>query len=198
LIRTRAFPIVVALVLLAPAARAEDSVTVHQLDPRTGADVKQGDSSLAYFTPGALISVVGGYAHATGLGLEGSYLYYPYGKMPSIAYGGFGQLQLYDLKYVRTAIGAQASVGVFGLELGLGFRQGDGIYASTFSTHFGEFLSLGFVTLAVRESVPLIALPTGAASFGFETAFTVKLAVPIAVHGEDPTGVAVRASGRPW
>jgi hypothetical protein len=118
--------------------------------------------------------------------------------MPSLAYGGFGQLQLYDGKWVRTSLGGQIAVGVFGVELGAGFRQSDGQYASTLSTHFGEFLSLGWVTIEARQSVPIIAFPGNEASFGFETAFAFKIGVPISVHGDEPSGMVIRASGRPW
>jgi hypothetical protein len=171
-------------------------VTVHELDAHTGLSVQPPSTRLDYLNVGPIVSLVGGYAHATGVGLEASWIGYPEGRLPSLGYGAFLQAQLYDEKYLRTSAGAQAAAGPAGVELGLGFRQTDGTYASTLSGHVAVFLSLGFLYIAVRFSPALVAFPSDEPSFGFETAFTFALKLPIAVNGRDPSGFAVQADRR--
>ncbi len=195
-----ALPVVTAGLLSSANARADDgaSVTVHDLDPHTGAEVKTTDLRVDYLSLGPLLSLVGGYHHATGIGLEGSWMGYPTGRMPSFGLGAFFQGQLYDGRYVRTAGGVQGAAGPAGVELGLGFRQADDTYASTISAHTAVFLSIGYFYFAVRASWQLLALPTNEPSFGLETAMTLGLKVPIAIHGRDPTGYAIQAAGHAW
>jgi hypothetical protein len=200
---SRALPAVAAgLVSLGIAAnvRADDatSVTVHEHDPVTGADAKAPGLRVDYLSVGPILSLVGGYHHATGIGFEASWMGYPTGKIPSFGIGAFFQGQLYDGQYVRTAAGAQASAGPVGVEVGLGFRQADGTYASTVSTHTSVFLSIAYFYMAFRASAQLFALPTDEPSFGLETAFTVGLKLPITINGRDPTGYAIQAAGHAW
>ena len=185
-----------ALVVLTPGmARAQ--TVVHELDPRTGMTAQPSDTRLDFLNVGPILSLVGGFAHATGIGVEGSWIEYSSGLLPSLGYGAFAQAQLYDGKYFRGAAGAELAVGPAGGELGLSFRQSDGTYASTLAVHASAFLSIGYLYLAVRASPQLFALPTSEPSFGFETAFTVGLKLPIAIHGRDPSGLAIQA-GSPW
>jgi hypothetical protein len=192
-----------ALVLPSQEARAQaqdgsTSIAVHDFDPKTGLSPDAHDKRLDYLTVGALVSLVGGYHHATGLGLEGSWMAYPTGRLPALGYGAFLQAQLYDEKYVRTAAGAQFAAGPAGAELGLAFRQTDGTYASTVSFHGAVFLSLAYIYIAIRLSPQLFALPSDQGSFGFETALTIGFKVPIAIQGQDPTGAAIQAASSHW
>jgi hypothetical protein len=188
------------LVVRTGEARAQTmdgtGVTVHELDANTGLAVQPPSKRIDYLNVGPLVSLVGGYAHATGIGLEASWIGYPEGRLPSIGYGAFLQAQLYDGKYLRTSAGAQIAAGPAGVELGLAFRQTDGTYASTISPHVAVFLSIGFFYIAVRLSPALVAFPSDEPSFGFETAFTFALKLPIAVNGRDPSGFAVQADHR--
>jgi len=193
-------PLAAAALSWASGARAQQtgSVTVHDLDPRTGAAIQPTKLGVDYLDLGPILSLVGGYHHATGIGLEASWIRYPSGELPSFGYGAFLQAQLYDEKYVRAAAGAQATAGPGGAELGLGVRQTDGTYASTVSLHAAGFVSIGYLFVAVRGSVALFALPSNEGSFGFETAFTFGLKVPLTINGRDPTGYAVQLGGHAW
>jgi hypothetical protein len=194
---------VLAGLLLLPAgqARAQESgasgVTVHELDATTGLSVQPPSNRLDYLNVGPIVSLVGGYQHATGIGLEGSWIVYPEGRLPSIGYGAFLQVQLYDEKYLRTSAGAELAAGPAGLELGLGFRQTDGTYASTISPHAAVFLSLGYFYISVRLSPALVAFPSDEPGFGFETAFTFALKLPMAINGRDPSGWVLQAAPLP-
>jgi hypothetical protein len=188
------------LVLPTRQARAQPTdgsgVTVHELDASTGLAVQPPSTRIDYLDVGPILSLAGGYAHATGIGLEASWIGYPEGRLPSLGYGAFLQAQLYDGKYLRTSAGAQLAAGPAGVELGLGFRQTDGTYASTISPHVAVFLSIGFFYIAVRLSPALVAFPSDEPSFGFETAFTFALKLPIAINGRDPSGFAIQADRR--
>ena len=193
-------PLVAASFLCPAIASAEEagSVTVHDLDPRTGAAPEPTKLTVDYLDLGPILSLVGGYHHATGIGLEASWIRYPSGKIPSYGYGAFVQGQLYDEKYVRTAGGVQVTAGPAGVELGLAYRQTDGTYASTVSVHAAGFLSIGYFFMAFRLSEPFLTFPTNQASFGLETAFTVGLKLPLTINGRDPTGYAVQLGGHAW
>jgi hypothetical protein len=194
-----ALPLVAAGVFFSTNARAQDaSVTVHELDPKTGAAVQVPQLRVDYLSLGPILSLVGGFHHATGIGFEASWMGYPSGKMPSFGIGAFFQGQLYDGQYVRVAAGAQGAAGPVGVEAGLAFRQGDGTYASTIATHTSVFISIAFLYFGIRASAQLFALPTNEASFGLETAMTIGLKLPIAINGRDPTGYAIQAAGHAW
>jgi hypothetical protein len=196
--------VLVGLLLLpAGQARAQEAhetgaseVTVHELDATTGLAVQPQSNRIDYLNVGPIVSLVGGYQHATGIGLEGSWIAYPEGRIPSFGFGAFLQAQLYDEKYVRTSAGAQIAAGPAGAELGLGVRQSEGGYASTISAHAAIFLSIGYFYIAVRASPALVAFPQDEPSFGFETAFTFALKLPIAINGRDPSGWALQADHR--
>jgi hypothetical protein len=184
-------------------ARADDpAVTFRELDPKTGAAIKVEEKSLTYLDLGPIVSFVdaaneqGTYA----VGLEGSLNHYGGEKVFAFGYGGFAQLQLITGKDFRGDLGAQVNAGPAGLELGLGYRQADGVCASTVSLHAGAFLSVGYLFLSVRISPQIFALGAsgGESGFGLESAVTVGIKVPITVQGRDPTGYAVQPGGHAW
>jgi hypothetical protein len=195
-----AVPLAAAGVLHAAASNADDggAVTVHDLDPRTGAAPEPTKLVVDYLDLGPILSLVGGFHHATGIGLEGSWIRYPTGTIPSFGYGAFVQAQLYDEKYFRTAAGAQFTAGPAGVELGLAVRQGDGTYATTVAVHAAGFLSIGYFLMAFRISEPFLTFPTNQASFGLETAVTLGLKLPLTINGRDPTGYAIQLGGHAW
>ncbi len=201
--RISGLPVCIAVALAAPLAYADDpAVTIRELDPKTGAAIKVEEKSLTYLNLGPTLSFVdaanepGTYA----IGLEGSLNHFGGERVFAFGYGGFAQLQLVTGKDFRGDLGAQVNAGPAGLELGLGYRQGEGAYASTVSLHAGAFLSVGYLFLSFRISPQLFDVGAGAGQdgFGLETAFTVGIKVPIAVQGRDPTGYAVQASGHAW
>jgi hypothetical protein len=183
----------------AAGANPESSVTVRELDPKTGAALgKEDDLSLTYLSIGPLVALVGGAGSTVAGGLEAALMRYPSTQLPGLGVGAFTQAELYAGKYFRGALGVQAVAGVAGIELGLGARQGDGTYASTVSLHAGAFLSVGVLFFSLRLSPAIFAVPSNEPSYGFETAFTLGLKLPIVVHGRDPTGFAIQAGGRSW
>ncbi len=189
---------------LPSAARGDDSsVTVRELDPKTGAAIKVEEKSLTYLTLGPTLS----YVDAANTpptyfaGLEVSLNHYGVERVFAFGYGAFTQLQFVGPKYVRGAIGGQVNAGPAGLELGLGLRQGDGTYDTTASLHAALFLSVGYIVISYRISPELFAIGTGAKTdqgFGLESAFTIAVKLPIAVQGRDPSGFAVQANGHAW
>ena len=50
------------------------------------------------------------------------------------------------------------------------------------------FISVGVVTIALRDTLPLNGFDRDHLGFGSEVAFTVGLKVPIIIQGHDPTG----------
>lgn len=173
----------------AGTARADDEVVVHEFDAKTGVDAatEKQNTGVLYFNPGPILSLVGGRVPATGLGVEASAMYFPRATWQSPGYGGFAQAQLYDGKYGRFALGGQAALANLGAELGLAFRQGDDSFVSTLSVHGAVFLSVGFVVLAVRDTLPLNGFGSSL-GFGSETAFTLALKLPIILYGHDRSG----------
>ena len=143
--------------------------------------------SVTYFTPGILFSLLAGGAQAVGLGAEASVMHYTRPRLPALGYGAFLQAQLNDGKWLRVGAGAQGVYGPFGIELGLGLRQGDNVDATTLSAHIGEFLSFGYVTIAIRESPAIVAFPGNLPSYGFETAGIIEIKLPLVVGGHDLT-----------
>jgi hypothetical protein len=188
----------VALVVLpATSARADapedGNVEVHEFDPKTGESTVPVPerSGVTYLNPGPILSLVGGRQHALGLGLEISAMHFPAGKWASPGYGAFAQGQLYDGKYTRFAFGGQAALANGGVELGLAYRAGDGDWVSTLSVHGALFISVGVLTIALRDTLPLNGFDRDHLGFGSEVAFTVGLKVPIIIQGHDPTGLSV-------
>ncbi len=107
-----------------------------------------------------------------------------------LGFGAFGQVQRYSDRSVRLAGGAQATVSVLGLELGYAHR-GEGersigpiltTVGHTSGVHVAPFVSLGFVYVAYRWTIPV---ERGAPpAHGAERAFTVGVKVPIPVDGD--------------
>ena len=181
------------------AAHAEEtSVTVHELDPKTGLALEQPDQSLTYLVPGAGVSLIGGAVSGLSGGVELSVMHYQEPRIPSFGYGAFTQLELFQGKNFRTSLGAQVSAGPAGVELGLALRAGNGEYATTLSPHLGAFLSIGYFVVGFRVSPVLVAFPSNEPSYGLETAFSFTFKLPIAIQGHDPTGWAIQATGRRW
>jgi hypothetical protein len=198
--------------LAAVGARADEpSVTIRDFDPTTGAAPEEKKPPLTYLSLGPLFSLVDANTVASSvvgqsttwnyaIGLEGSLERYvdatkgP-GNLTALGYGAFVQAQLENAKYFRCDLGIQGTLGVVGLELGLGMRQGDGTFGTTGSLHTGLFLSLGYVVISYRISPALFSLPSNEPSFGLDTAVTFALKLPIVIQGHDPTGLAVQAGG---
>jgi hypothetical protein len=202
---------VVLVVLVWPAAalvpriaRADDSsVTVRELDPKTGAAVKVEEKALTYLNLGPILSYVdaANVPPTYAIGLEGSLNHYGVERVFAFGYGAFVQAQLASGKYFKGDLGGQVNAGPAGVEVGLGFRQGDDTNCPTVSLHAAFFLSVGYLFVAYRVSPQLFSLPSNASTgqgFGLETAFTIGIKVPIAVQGRDPTGLAVQANGHAW
>jgi hypothetical protein len=201
-----------ALGLRAALASAGDdpSVTVRELDPKTGAAIKEEPKALTYLSLGPLFSFVdansvqstvlgqpstGGYA----IGLEGSLNHYAGERVVfAFGYGLFLQTQLENAKYFRADFGVQGNAGPVGLELGFGIRQGDGTYGTTGSFHGALFLSAGYLVISYRVSPELFSFPSNEPSFGLETAISIGIKLPIALQGRDPTGYAIQANGHAW
>ena len=61
----------------------------------------------------------------------------------------------------RVTAGVQATWTAFGLELGLLGESGRTEHAGMFALHAAPFVSLGYVTLALRIAVPLVAIGPG-------------------------------------
>jgi len=193
-----------AIATISSAARGDDpAVTVRELDPKTGAAIKVEEKALTYLSLGPTLSYVGaGNAPPTYFaGLEASLNHYGEERIFAFGYGAFTQFQLVGGKTFRGALGGQINAGPAGLELGLGLRQGDGTYDTTASLHAALFLSVGYIVISYRLSPELFSIGTGAKlgqGFGFESAFTIGLKLPLAVQGRDPTGLAVQANGHAW
>jgi hypothetical protein len=191
----RLLPVGVAVVLFFAArhAVAADEVTVHEFDPKTGVDEREEarPKSVLYLNPGPLISFIGGHENSTGFGGELSAMYYPRGTWQSLGYGAFAQGMVIDGKHPRFALGGQSGLGPVGAELGLAYRGGDDIFASTASVHAGVFISIGVLDLAFRVGIPIIGTESNRASYGFDTALTIALKLPIVIFGHDKTGIAL-------
>jgi hypothetical protein len=185
----------------APAARAqaqEGSVTIRELDPKTGESIqKVALPTVTYLSVGPIVSLVGGQASGLAAGGEVSFIHYPEARIPSFAYGAFAQAQEYWGREFRAALGGQASMGPAGVELGLGLRSGDGPFPTTFALHAGVFVSVGVMFIAFRAA-PTLYAPNSAQTYGFETGFTIGLKLPIAIQGRDPSGWAIQAAGHAW
>jgi hypothetical protein len=152
-------------------------------------------AGVGYLAPGFLLTFAGGREPATGAGLEVSYTEFPSGRPGDLGVGGFVQAQSFR-GAMRGALGAQVVYGCFGVELGGAFRRASDGYATTPSIHGAAFLSLGFLSLALRESIPLIREDTdGKPGYGFETAFVLGLKLPLHVHGRDRTLYAIFGGG---
>ncbi|HEY2511860.1 MAG TPA: hypothetical protein VGI39_13420 [Polyangiaceae bacterium] len=183
----------------ASGARAEESsVTVHELDPKTGLALERPDQSLTYLVPGAGVSLLGGKVSGLSGLVELSLTHYKEPRIPSFGYGAFTQLEMFQGKNFRTSLGAQVSLGPAGAELGLALRAGNGEYATTLSPHLGAFLSIGYFVVGFRISPAIVAFPSNEPSYGLESAFSFTFKLPIAIQGRDPTGWAIQATGRRW
>lgn len=184
------------------ARAADESVTVRELDPATGAALKPEEKSLTYLSLGPIVSYVdaANVPPTYAVGLEASLNHYGVERIFAFGYGAFVQAQAVTGKYFHGDLGGQVNAGPVGVELGLGLRQGDGIYATTGSLHGGLFVSVGYLYIAFRISPQIFALPANGVNegFGLETAFTLGLKLPIAVQGRDPTGLAIQAAGHAW
>jgi hypothetical protein len=191
-----------ALALGSRGARADESVIVRELDPKTGAALKTEEKSLTYLSLGPILSYVdaANTPPTYSAGLEASLNHYGAERVFAFGYGAFVQLQAASGKYFHGSLGGQVNAGPVGLELGLGLREADGTYRTTVSLHTALFLSAGYLFVAYRISPELFSIPGDNLheGFGLETAFTIGLKLPIAVQGRDPTGFAVQAAGHAW
>ncbi len=192
----------VALTLATPRlARAADGkgdneVEVHEFDPKTGQDAAMArrSTSVTYLSPGPIVSFVGGRQPATGWGVEVSAMHYPRGTWAAFGFGGFAQAQLYSGRYTRFALGAQGGFANVGAELGLAYRAGDAAFTDTVSVHGGIYLSLAFLVMTLRDTLPLNGFGDGQTSkmgFGSEVGVTISLKLPIIIQGHDPAGFSI-------
>lgn len=201
-LRSTPVAIAIGMSLVSAMARADESVVVRELDPKTGAALKPEEKALTYLNVGPILSYVdaANTPPAYELGLEASLNHYGAERIFAFGYGAFAQLQLVSGKYFHGDLGGQVNAGPVGLELGLGVRQADDTYATTCSLHTALFLSAGYLFIAFRISPELFASAGGSPreGFGLETAFQIGLKLPIAVQGRDPTGLAIQAAGHAW
>ena len=79
-------------------------------------------------------------------------------------------------------------------QLLLAYRQGDGDYVGTASVHGAIFISVAFLVIAVRDTLPLNGF-SDRLGFGSETAFTFALKVPIILGGRDQSGWGLFGNG---
>jgi hypothetical protein len=175
----------------------DGAVVVHEFDPKTGAAIAgsgPGGHPLTYLNIGPYGSLIDSNALVYAIGLEASLFHYREMRAVPMGYGLFAQVQLQNARYFRGAAGIEGSIGPVGVELGLGVRQGDQTYTTTLSPHLGVYISAGLVFLELRFSPQLLAIPTNQPGFGFETAASVGLKLPIVVQGRDTTGLAIQAA----
>lgn len=149
---------------------------------------------LVFVSPGYVYGHVEGGSPATAHGFELSVHYLH--PETGLGVGAFGQLQRYDGDHNRFAGGAQVTFAIVGLEIGYAHRDagagsavGAGLggeatthRSQTSGVHLAPFVSLGFVYLAYRWTIPVAegAPPT----HGGEHAITVGIKIPLQVRGD--------------
>jgi hypothetical protein len=101
-----------------------------------------------------------------------------------LALGGFAQIEASNPDgHARGAAGFQASTMFVGAELGASLEQGRGPYATSAGVHVAPFVSLGILYLAVRTEMPVAAMSSGGALYGFGLALVLGLKAPIPLDG---------------
>lgn len=153
-----------------------------------------GSKGLVFLSPGYVYAKVSGDSPATAHGAELS-VHWLHPKLP-FGVGGFAQLQRYDGDHDRFASGVQATLALVGLELGVAYRaagEGPAVTRSllvgdvttqrsaTTGLHVAPFLTLGFVHVAYRWTIPLREGP--APSHGAEHALTIGVKLPLQLGG---------------
>ncbi len=132
----------------------------------------QGSASADELFVGVLMSVGTG---GGGLGVATSVRHYPDAQeWKSVS--AFAQVQWYAEGGIRVAAGAQGTLSLVGGELGLAYRSGDADHVGTFGLHLAPFVSVDYLSLAWRLTIPLSNART---RWGTDSSFTFGANVPI-------------------
>jgi hypothetical protein len=116
------------------------------------------------------------------LGLELSYVRYPYAAF-GFGMGGFVQGQTVGFDHARFAFGPQFNFTMFGVEVGAYLEEGSGKRATTVGVHASPFVSLGFLSAALRIAVPLGTLTEGD-PYGIDVGLVCAVKIPIPLDGQ--------------
>jgi hypothetical protein len=117
---------------------------------------------------------------ATGHGAELSLSIWPPGGFTS--YGGFVQAQRYfsfNGNHSRYAIGGQVSWTMLGVELGVAHRGADDLRIGTTMAQIGPYLSLAWMTICSRISIPLHGGSDAKPAHGAEVSFVMGFKLPL-------------------
>ncbi len=169
-------------------------MTIHEIDPKTGQELNPRMPHSAYLSIGPTYGFVDGHRTERQLGIEATYMRYASAKLPAFGYGAFADLHLYDTSWFGAAGGFQAVAGVFGVELGLAARQSDGTDATSFQLHFGEFVSVGYLSLIFRQNPSIYGVQQNERSYGIEASLIAALKIPLLIGGFDSTGLVVNTN----
>ncbi|MDP3220870.1 MAG: ferritin-like domain-containing protein [Deltaproteobacteria bacterium] len=146
--------------------------TAVTLGALTAAAPCSAQDSVSYVTAGLLLSIpLGGSLDQVGLGVEGSYHWYP-DNQTLVGTGGFVQAQLLFGGGWRVDLGAQGSAWFGGAELGLAVVA-PRWQSPELGIHVAPFLSAGYATAAFRWT-PMITGPLVERS-GYELTLAPKL-----------------------
>ncbi len=146
-----------------------------------------------FLSPGFLLSFMAGPSPAIGYGGELSYMHYQDKITVCCGLGGFMQAQSYG-DHGRYALGVQAGTFV-GVELGAAMRDSSASFGRTWGVHAGVYGSIGFLTLGVRGTVPVVMVEEGGKpAHGGEIGLVIGVKLPIEIG--DPEVLTV-AHGRP-
>jgi hypothetical protein len=83
-----------------------------------------------------------------------------YGVLAQVQFAGIGADPGPGL-HARSALGAQATFGIFGFEAGVYSRLGVQRYSSTAGPFVGAFVSLGFTSIVVQIDIPALHIGSG-------------------------------------
>jgi hypothetical protein len=187
----------------------QPAVTIRDFDPRTGETTTVVSNAhldgRTYLSLGPLFSIVDSNtppevalgqtsAWSYALGLEASVTHYRGNHVLSFGYGAFVQTQLEELKYFRGDLGGQCNLGPGGVELGLGVRQSDGLFATTVSLHTALFVSMGYIALSYRVSPALFSFGSHLENFGLDSGVNIAIKLPLTIQGQDLTGAVWQPS----
>lgn len=116
------------------------------------------------------------------LGIELSYVRYPYAAY-GFGIGGFAQAQTVGFDHGRFAFGSQFNFMMFGAEVGAYLEEGHGNRAMTVGLHASPFVSIGFLSAAMRIAVPLGTLTAGD-PYGIDLGLVFAAKLPIPLDGQ--------------
>jgi len=116
------------------------------------------------------------------LGIELSYVRYPYAAY-GFGIGGFAQAQTVGFDHGRFAFGSQFNFMMFGAEVGAYLEEGRGNRAMTVGLHASPFVSIGFLSAAMRIAVPLGTLTAGD-PYGIDLGLVFAAKLPIPLDGQ--------------